>query len=319
MTLRGIMSVLVLLVGFAGKGHAADAVKLRLDWIPGAEHAFMYLGREKGFFSEANLDLEILGGRGSTVSVRLVGNGDNEFAFADATTVVRAWEAGVPLIVLHVLYADTPTVLYTKDGSGITRAQDVCGKRLGVNIASTTYMQARAMLRASSGPDCTVTEVPVPGGGLSELMSGTVDVAHTYTYLDPVLGRLRGVKINEMPAREYLSLYSQTLITNKTIAGTGDVAARFTKAALKSLDYALKNPDEALAALARASPEVNADFERAKLAVVSTFLTVPDGGGRRIGRQSAEGWQRTVDTLLQLGAIKTKLDPAGRFVVGPTN
>ncbi|HMN83534.1 MAG TPA: ABC transporter substrate-binding protein, partial [Burkholderiaceae bacterium] len=277
----------------AGTALAQQMTKatVRLDWIPGAEHAFMYYGKEKGYFSDVGIDLDILPGQGSTISVKLVGNGDNDFAFADGTTLVRAWEAGVPLSVLHVLYQETPTTLIAKKSSGIAKPSDVCGRKVGVVIQSTTYVQFKSLLKAAN-VSCKYEEVPVTGGGLNDFMAGTVDMVHTYSYLIPVFAKLQGVEVVEFKAKEYFNLYSQTLITNKATLAKGDLAQRFHKASMKSLAESLKNPDEALAAFGRANKEANMAYEKAKFPVVSEFLTVagPGGGGRTIGVQTMQGW-----------------------------
>ena len=54
--LRSLL-VAATLAGFAmGAAQAADKVKLRLDWVFGAEHAPIFLAKEKGFFKEEGID-----------------------------------------------------------------------------------------------------------------------------------------------------------------------------------------------------------------------------------------------------------------------
>src|ERR1700728_1997873 len=83
---------------FCDRLFAAEKVSVRLNWVPGTEHAFLYLGKEKGWFADAGIDLEIIGGQGSTVAVKTVGAGETTFAIADVATVARGWEAGVPIV-----------------------------------------------------------------------------------------------------------------------------------------------------------------------------------------------------------------------------
>src|SRR5260221_12346376 len=49
----------------SGAAVAADKMSIRLNWIPGAEHGFLYIAKEKGWYSEAGIDLEIVAGQGS--------------------------------------------------------------------------------------------------------------------------------------------------------------------------------------------------------------------------------------------------------------
>src|SRR5580698_6699969 len=164
---------------------AAEKVSIRLNWVPGTEHSFLYLGKEKGWYADAGIDLDIIAGQGSTVSVKTVGAGDTPFAIADVATVARGWEAGVPLVAAAVLLKESPTVVYSLKAKNITRMSDLCGKKLGLNIKSTTTEQYRAMLRIADLKDCEITDVPIAGGGAKEVLSGAVDAAVTFSYEEP--------------------------------------------------------------------------------------------------------------------------------------
>lgn len=160
---RGVLAV-VLAALACGETLAAEKVSVRLNWVPGTEHSFLYLAREKGWFADAGIDLEILAGQGSTVAVKTVGAGETAFAIADVATVARGWEAGVPLVAAAVLLKESPTVVYSLKAKNITKMSDLCGKKVGINIKSTTSEQYRAMVRMASLKDCEITEVPISGG-----------------------------------------------------------------------------------------------------------------------------------------------------------
>src|SRR5260221_13382356 len=91
---RGVLPIV--LAAFAcGQALAAEKVSVRLNWVPGAEHSFLYLAKEKGWFADAGIDLEIIAGQGSTVAVRTVGGGEDPFTIAGWSTVAGGWEDGV--------------------------------------------------------------------------------------------------------------------------------------------------------------------------------------------------------------------------------
>ena len=56
---RSIGLALVLALAWSSAANALDKVTFRLDWVPGAEFAPFYLGKEKGFFAEQGIDLQI--------------------------------------------------------------------------------------------------------------------------------------------------------------------------------------------------------------------------------------------------------------------
>jgi NitT/TauT family transport system substrate-binding protein len=71
---------------------AAEALQkatLRLDWTALGYHAPFYLGVARHYYQDAGLDLTILEGKGSPAVASLVGNGSDDFGFADASTVAQ--------------------------------------------------------------------------------------------------------------------------------------------------------------------------------------------------------------------------------------
>jgi NitT/TauT family transport system substrate-binding protein len=294
---------------------AAEKVSVRLNWIPGTEHSFLYLGREKGWFTDAGIDLDIVAGQGSTVSVKTVGAGEIPFAIADVATVARAWEAGVPLVAVAVLLKESPTVVYSLKAKNITQMSDLCGKKLGLNIKSTTTEQYRAMLRIANLKDCDITEVPVSGGGAKEVMSGAVDAAVIFSYEEPAQLQSKGEQLNLIPASQFFKLYSLSIITNvDTATKKKDLVESFVKVTEKSIKYALQHPDEAKQAFLKAAPEADLAYENLKFDLFSKLLVADDASGNSVGKGTQEGWTHSLKLLHELGIVKTDIDPTGKFI-----
>jgi NitT/TauT family transport system substrate-binding protein len=306
------VAALVTAQGLAG---AADKLSVRLNWIPGSEHGYFYLAKEKGWYSAAGIDLEIIAGTGSTVAVTTVGSGSTDFALADGASVARGWEVGVPIVVTAVLLKESPAAVYSRKTAGIAAMKDLCGKRVGLNLKSTTTAQYRAMLALANLKDCKIEEVPMSAGGSKEVLANAVDAAVTFAYEDPVQLKVKGIEVNEIIASEFFKLYSLGLITNQKLLSTKpEVVSRFMQVTLKSMQYALANPNEALAAFLKAAPEASVDYERAKLTLFNKLLVADDTTGRSLGKQDIKGWQSSLDTMVKLGIVKASIDPAGKFV-----
>ena len=307
--------IAILLVVTGAHATAAEKVSVRLNWIPGSEHAYFYLAKEKGWYSAAGIDLDIVAGSGSTVAVTTVGSGSTDFALADGASVARGWEVGVPIVVTAVLLKESPASVYSRKAAGITSMKDLCGKRIGLNMKSTTTAQYRAMLGLANLKDCKIDEVPMSAGGSKEILANAVDAAVTFSYEDPVMLKVKGIDMNEIIASQFFKLYSLGLITNqKLLTNKPELVSRFTEVTMKSIQYSLTRPDEALAAFLKATPEANVDYEKAKLAVFNKLLVSDDTSGRSLGKQDMKGWQASLDTMQKIGIVKAKIDPAGKFV-----
>jgi NitT/TauT family transport system substrate-binding protein len=309
----GICALLAFTVSRAAS--ATEKVSVRLNWVPGTEHAFLYLGKEKGWFADAGIDLEIIAGQGSTVAIKTVGAGETTFAIADVATVARGWEAGVPIIAAAVLLKESPTVVYSLKAKNITKMSDLCGKKLGINIKSTTTEQYRAMLRIANLKDCEITEVPIAGGGAKEVMAGAVDAAVIFSYEEPAQLESKGQELNRISASDFFKLYSLSIITSAdTASKRKDLVDSFVKVAIRSIKYELQNPDEAKQAFFKTAPEADPAYENLKFSLFSKLLVADDPKGDAIGKGTQEGWIHSLKLLRELGIVKTEIDSAGKFV-----
>ena len=67
-----------------------DKVVLMLNWYLYSEHAPFFLGKERGFYDQEGIDLDIQEGRGSAVTVQAVAAGSANFGYVDVPTMIKA-------------------------------------------------------------------------------------------------------------------------------------------------------------------------------------------------------------------------------------
>ncbi len=63
---------------------AADDATLVLNWYLGGLHTPFYLGKERGYYEDEDINLTIQEGRGSAVAAQVVASGDADFGMSDA-------------------------------------------------------------------------------------------------------------------------------------------------------------------------------------------------------------------------------------------
>src|SRR5436309_15984810 len=88
----------------SGPVHAQgkEKVVLLLNWYTYSEHAPFYLGKERGYFDQEGLDLDIQEGRGSGITVQAVAAGTATFGYADVPTMIKAASKGAPVTAVGV-------------------------------------------------------------------------------------------------------------------------------------------------------------------------------------------------------------------------
>src|SRR5437660_10148020 len=72
---------------------------LRLNWTAKGEFTPLYVAREKGFFEEQGLDVDLLGGKSGTPAVHVVGTGNDTIGFVASIQAVQGINHGIPVQV----------------------------------------------------------------------------------------------------------------------------------------------------------------------------------------------------------------------------
>src|SRR3954466_10022348 len=89
---------LIPMLGVTGPAAAQDnKLKVMVDWSPHGMHAGLHLAKQKGWFQEAGLDVDVLDGKGSTATIQQAGAGQIDVGFAQLAAMAVARSNGVPL------------------------------------------------------------------------------------------------------------------------------------------------------------------------------------------------------------------------------
>ncbi len=110
----------------------AARLRLTLDWAFQAPNAFALVAREKGYFREANIDVQIDRGQGSGgVPPALVG-GTHDMGYADINPAIRfvAQNPEAGLLCVAVLHDRAPLCAIVRADGPIRTPKDLEGKRL---------------------------------------------------------------------------------------------------------------------------------------------------------------------------------------------
>jgi NitT/TauT family transport system substrate-binding protein len=256
------VSVLLLAVsaacGDSGSGSGAAGTKNEPDKVAVGVIAIVdvapiYLGKEKGFFSERGIDLDLKAGSGGAVTVAGVTSGQLQFGFGNITSLLVAREKGIPLKVLTNGASSTGEAgkdfsgVVVKNDSPIRAPKDLAGKSVSVNnlknVGDTTV---RASVRKDGGEPNSIkfVELAFPDAAAA-VSGGKVDAAWV---VEPFLTTaqnegLRVVAWNMVDTAPKMTVAAY-FSTETTINKDPDLAKRFTEAMNESLEYASANPDD---------------------------------------------------------------------------
>lgn len=306
---------LVLAVAWSNSATALDKVRFRLNWVPGAEFSPFYLGKEKGFFTEQGIDVEIFPGEGSTVSAKLIGNRSAEFGESAADVVVMANSQGLPITSIGILLQEVPGGIIFPTDSGIKKLTDLYGKKLGIQLKSSTEKQWRAVAKLNNIDESKIKEVPADRAIAQLIANKTIDAGVAFYFNDGLKLVAEGIPMSFISFSDSgLKFYADAIITSpELIKENPDLVRRFTKAVVKSWTYAIANQKETLDIFLKLNPNIDAKYSSLKLPVVLKMAQSDDTNANGFGHSTQERWDNMQKSLISMGLMKDPVDVSKIF------
>jgi len=296
----------------AGNATPPDKVTFMAGFKPQANLPFVgaYVAKEKGFFVEQNLDVDIQHVNTAGDNFKFLGLGQVQFSTADAATVIERAGDNPPLgiVAIALIGQRGQQGFAVLPDSGIETPADWAGKRAGYKGSQPTP-DFLAILN-SEGVDPKDVETVKVGFEPQILTEGRVDIFPVFLSNEPDTLRKAGYDVKVFEAAEFgAPTLGLTYVTTRDyLTQNPSMVLRFLKAALRGIEYARDNPDEAIDIVMQYAPQEDRDHQRfmldTELAAAQTDLTNQLGIGYTTGQQ----WQDLHDFLVKYGAIPAPLD-----------
>ena len=301
-----LITIAALAAFFCTSALAQTKINLRLDWKPGAQHAPFYLAKQKGYYAQEGIDLNIISGSGSSDSVKQLGSRAVDAAIVDALVMVQAAEQRVPVKSIAAYYQRTAISLLSPKAKPITSVQQLTGDvKVGAPKASATSQGLAALLFANNIKPEQVKVVDI-GFGVQPLMVKQVDALMAFTNIQPVELETAGMPVHELLIADHgVNAYGLTLASNdEFIAKQPAALAGFLRATKKAVLELASAKQAGVDAVAKSVPEIDAGREMKILERTFPLWSAKGGDLANFGAQSEEGWRQTIDTAKRLGLVE---------------
>lgn len=303
----------------AGAAHAADIVTLRLEWAIGGGHGPFYLAKERGYFTEEGIDIDITPGNGSSRTVAIIGSKGAMFGISDGASLIRNVAQGLPVKMVGAVANMSPFGLGVRKDSGITTIKEIEGHSLAFTAGSAQASVWPAIMQINGVDASKVNMVNMDfAGAIAAVANSQVQGQLVGVDGQPLVLEDRGIPMTTFLFSELgLSAIGKGIIVHDDmIKENPDLIRRFLKAVKKGFEEAAKSPDEA-ARLAVAAQDaaarqtegmlkrqmlINLDLIHSANTKRKPFLTMDE-----------RDWAGQLDALKQYGDLQTDLMPTAFF------
>ena len=242
---------------------AMRPVKFTLSWLAQGSSAFVYVGREKGFFKKRGIDLQISRGFGSLAAAQAIAAGQFDFGLVIAAPLILMLTKGLPLKSIGTVDYDAMMGVGVLSEGPIKAPGDLGGVKVGTVPASAESPFFPAFAQKVGVDPKKVDLVNVDPKVLERVL------------IDKEVGAITGVASSTLPvllSRKVAArwmLYSSVgmptagnnLVTTATIAKDTALCGAMMDAMMESIAFSIGNPQETAELFFKVVPEasLNAD------------------------------------------------------------
>jgi NitT/TauT family transport system substrate-binding protein len=296
----------------ARRAAAAPALKkatVRLNWTAKGEFTPLYVAREKGFFADQGLEVEILEGKSGTQAVQVVGTGNDTFGFVPSIQVVQGINQGIPVKVTGTFGRVTGMCWASWPEIPLTGPKSLEGRKVSMSSASTFFQVWPAFAKKHKlelAKIETVNADPSARNGL--FLSRRLDImADIFVANDFVILESRAKqKLNMLRLSDLdFDPVGYVLIVHRPVAERDpDLVKRFTRATQKGFQFLLDSPKEAIAIMTKLyGDRFGAEVIEGQVTRLLTLVNREPA----LGVSADAAWQRSLDLLHEAGVIEKKL------------
>lgn len=294
-------------VGAPQGANAADKVTVRTSWTWWPGNAPFFVAQAKGYYKDANLEVEVLQGQGSKTTSIVVGQGKDTFGENNLSTTATSVSADVPVKAVANYWQRGPIGLICDAAQNIKTPADLKGKTITSTPAGSDAQLLPPFLAANKLTMQDIKVIALTDAKLPAFLAGRADCISGDVFLWQPLAEEQGKKTTSL-------LYADYGITNLSyglIAGTDlisknpDLVRRFVEATLKGVEYTLANVSESAAIYMKATSSTQSKTTVAGVleywkGQTHTAATT----GKPLGWMAKEDWDQMNEVLEKYGDMK---------------
>lgn len=222
--------------------NSLEKVSLQLKWKYQFQFAGFIMAKEKGYYEELGLDVELREFHKDINLAKSLQDGDSDFAVSDSALILEAM-SGAPVVAMMSILQNSPYSLMALKSSNINSLEDINDKRISL-FHHLNGMAIDAMLLSHH---IKYIKSPVTFS-LDKLISGENDMLTVYLSNEPFIAKELGLDVKLFNPKDYgFDGYGDILCTSKKmLKNRPKLVEKMYEASKKGWKYAFKHPRESV-------------------------------------------------------------------------
>lgn len=242
-----------------------EKVKVILDWTPNTNHTGIYVAKEKGYFKDLGLDVEIIQpSEGSSLQLVAAGKGDFAITYQEDLTYARTSDSPMPVKAIATIIQHNTSGFASPKEKNIETVKDFEGKVYGGFGGPSEKAILQAVMEKAGADFSKLTTVDVGTEDFFIATKNNLDFEWTFEGWTNISAKLRNFDINYIPLRELderLDYYTPIIASSEsTLNEKSDMVKKFMEATSKGYEFAINNPEESAEILVKEVPEIDKDL-----------------------------------------------------------
>ena len=229
-----------------------------LDWTPNTNHTGLYVAKEKGYFKEAGLDVDLKLPPEDSSSALII-NGKAPFGIYFQDSMAKKLDKGAGITAVAAIVEHNTSGIISRKDAAINSPKNLAGKRYGTWNDPIELGMIKSLMKKEGASFDQVKLVPnSDSNSITPIENNAFDAAWIYHGWDGILAEQKGLKTNFFYMKDFVpefDYYSPVIIANNDYLKEHKAEAKkFIQAVKKGYQYAMEHPEEAADILIKQAP-----------------------------------------------------------------
>ncbi|MDY3203583.1 MAG: ABC transporter substrate-binding protein [Arcobacter sp.] len=287
-------------------------------WLDQFQFAGFYIAKEKGFYEDIGLDVELKKYNSSINVLDEVLNKRADFGTNSSSLIIDK-SNGNDIVLLGSVFQSSPLILLALKDSKLQYLEDIKNKTLMISKEQQRFATLKSML-SSKGVELSDMKLIEHSYGVDDLINKKADVMLAYTTNEPFLLKEKGYESTIFNPKDYgFDFYEEIIFTSKEFAKENPKLVKdFYKATIKGWEYAFENIDETVNLIYKKYNSQNKSLQSLRFEANEMKKLAYDKNGK-IGTITPEKINLIVNTYRIMGAMNNKIDVNDLIYTNPLN